>query len=53
MAFDRPKAQMGRQPQTVAGSGLWVLPNPSGLNANHQIADLTRAFKALRVTAIA
>jgi double-stranded uracil-DNA glycosylase len=47
-AFERPKAQMGRQTERIAGSGLWVLPNPSGLNANHQIGDLTRAFGALR-----
>jgi TDG/mug DNA glycosylase family protein len=51
-AFERPKAPMGRQPEPIGGSGLWVLPNPSGLNANHQIADLTRAFQALRETAI-
>jgi TDG/mug DNA glycosylase family protein len=49
-AFDDPKAPIGRQPGTIGGSGLWVLPNPSGLNANHQLADLTRAFQALRAT---
>ena len=49
-AFDRPKAQVGRQPEMIAGAGLWVLPNPSGLNANHQIADLISAFGALRST---
>jgi len=47
-AFDRPKAVMGRQPELIAQSGVWVLPNPSGLNANHQLPDLTRAFRALR-----
>jgi TDG/mug DNA glycosylase family protein len=46
-AFQRPRAQMGRQPEKVESSGLWVLPNPSGLNANHQIADLAAAFQAL------
>jgi TDG/mug DNA glycosylase family protein len=50
-AFDRPKAQMGPQPERIGGRGLWVLPNPSGLNANHQIADLTSAFRALRSAA--
>jgi len=49
-AFDRPKAAMGRQPERMRGSGLWVLPNPSGLNANHQLPDLTQAFRALRET---
>jgi double-stranded uracil-DNA glycosylase len=47
-AFVRPKAQAGRQPERIGRSGLWVLPNPSGLNANHQIGDLTRAFRELR-----
>jgi TDG/mug DNA glycosylase family protein len=51
-AFDQPKALMGRQPDTIGGSGLWVLPNPSGLNANHQLADLSRAFQALRASAM-
>lgn len=46
-AFERPAASFGRQPEHIESSGLWVLPNPSGLNANHQIADLVRAFKAL------
>ena len=47
-AFDRPRALMGRQQERMRGSGLWVLPNPSGLNANHQLPDLTQAFGALR-----
>ena len=47
-AFDRPKAAMGRQQERMRGSGLWVLPNPSGLNANHQLPDLTQTFRALR-----
>ena len=47
-AFDRPKAPMGRQQERMRGSGLWVLPNPSGLNANHQLPDLTQTFRALR-----
>jgi len=49
-AFDRPKAAMGRQQERMRGSGLWVLPNPSGLNANHQLPDLRQAFRALRRT---
>jgi TDG/mug DNA glycosylase family protein len=48
VAFDRPRATAGPQPDTLAGASLWVLPNPSGLNANHQRADLARAFRALR-----
>jgi double-stranded uracil-DNA glycosylase len=47
-AFSRPKARIGRQPELLGRAPLWVLPNPSGLNANHQLADLARAFGALR-----
>jgi TDG/mug DNA glycosylase family protein len=48
LAFERARAGMGPQPERIGESRIWVLPNPSGLNANHQLADLTRAFKALR-----
>jgi double-stranded uracil-DNA glycosylase len=47
-AFRRPKAEIGRQPESLGRALLWVLPNPSGLNANHQLADLARAFGTLR-----
>jgi TDG/mug DNA glycosylase family protein len=47
-AFARPRAVIGHQPERLGSSRLWVLPNPSGLNANHQIAELTEAFAALR-----
>jgi TDG/mug DNA glycosylase family protein len=48
MAFNRPRATIGRQAEALGGALLWVLPNPSGLNANHQLADLAQAFRALR-----
>ena len=51
IAFDRPRARFGRQAEAASGTGLWVLPNPSGLNANHQLPDLARAFRALRAEA--
>jgi len=47
-AFERPQAAVGPQPEQLGSSALWVLPNPSGLNANHQLPDLARAFGALR-----
>lgn len=47
-AFDRPRAKLGLQEETLAGARLWVLPNTSGLNANHRPADFTRAFRVLR-----
>src|SRR5262249_2940153 len=34
-AFDRPEAKLGLQRETLSGAKLWVLPNPSGLNAHH------------------
>ena len=49
-AFGRPGAAAGQQPERIGKSRLWVLPNPSGLNANHQIADLVRAFEALHLS---
>jgi TDG/mug DNA glycosylase family protein len=47
-AFGRPGAKLGRQPEPLAGAPVWVLPNPSGLNAHFQLADLARQFAALR-----
>ena len=47
-AFRRPKVAVGRQKETIAGTKIWVLPNPSGLNANYQTEDFTAMFKALR-----
>jgi len=48
MAFDRPKAKMGLQSETIGTTKLWVLPNPSGLNANYQAAELVALFAELR-----
>jgi double-stranded uracil-DNA glycosylase len=47
-AFGRPEARIGRQDETVEGVMLWVLPNPSGLNAHYQVGDLARLFRALK-----
>ena len=49
VAFDRPRATVGFQPELLGTSAAWVLPNPSGLNANHQLPDLAKAFKAVRI----
>lgn len=45
-AFGRPKAQQGRQDEQLEGAELWVLPNPSGLNAHDTIATLAEAYAA-------
>jgi double-stranded uracil-DNA glycosylase len=42
-AFGRPKAQLGRQEEGLAGAELWVVPNPSGLNA-HETTDSLAAW---------
>ena len=44
IAFTRPKAVVGRQPGSFAGAQLWVVPNPSGLNAHSSLADLSAAY---------
>ena len=46
--FGRPDAAVGRQPERIAGSILWVLPNPSGLNAHYQLPALIEEFSTLR-----
>jgi TDG/mug DNA glycosylase family protein len=46
--FDRPKAVMGLQPERIGGAITWVVPNPSGLNAHFQVADLARIYRGLR-----
>lgn len=48
VAFDHPRAGIGQQPEQLETAALWVLPNPSGLNAHHQLAELVAAFRALR-----
>lgn len=47
-AFGKPKAVIGRQDETIGGTLVWVLPNPSGLNAHYQAADLARLFGELK-----
>jgi TDG/mug DNA glycosylase family protein len=47
-AFSRPKAKIGLQDETIGETRIWLLPNPSGLNANHQLPDLVKLFEDLR-----
>ena len=47
-AFARPKALIGRQEEKLEAATVWVLPNPSGLNANYRPEDLARLFRELR-----
>jgi TDG/mug DNA glycosylase family protein len=50
VAFARPKAVIGPQSDTLHNTLIWVLPNPSGLNAHYQLADLVRVYRELRTT---
>ena len=45
-AFVEPGAAAGRQPERMEGAALWVVPNPSGLNAHETIASLAAAYAA-------
>ena len=47
-AFAKPKAQIGEQAERIHDARVWVLPNPSGLNANYQLPELVRLFGELR-----
>ena len=51
VAFDRPAARVGPQPEGLAGARVWLLPNPSGLNAHWQAPALAAAFRALAAVA--
>jgi double-stranded uracil-DNA glycosylase len=43
-AFSQPRARIGRQPDDLASAELWVVPNPSGLNAHETIPSLAAAY---------
>ena len=45
-AFARPRARAGEQPERLAGARLWVVPNPSGLNAHETVDSLALAYAA-------
>src|SRR5258708_29006644 len=47
-AFARPKAVIGEQDEQIGAARVWGLPNPSGLNANYQLDELSRLVRALR-----
>lgn len=44
IAFERPRATSGRQPEPLGDAELWVVPNPSGLNAHETVASLAAAY---------
>ncbi|MBA4121983.1 MAG: G/U mismatch-specific DNA glycosylase [Acidobacteria bacterium] len=50
-AFQQPKAKLGLQNEKIGSANIWLLPNPSGLNAHYQINDLAKLFGEVRQSA--
>ena len=50
-AFGRPKASVGLQPERLGGVQLWVVPNPSGLNAHATLESLAAAYREVAIAA--
>ena len=48
-AFDRPRAAIGKQPEKIGETLVWVLPNPSGLNAHFTPGALAKVFLEFRL----
>lgn len=48
LAFGKPRAAVGPQPEPLASARVWLLPNPSGLNAHYTPATLAEEFARLR-----
>lgn len=51
VAFDESKSRVGKQPEKWGTSQVWVVPNPSGLNAHASLADLAAAYREVAVVA--
>ncbi|MCK9899416.1 mismatch-specific DNA-glycosylase [Parafrankia colletiae] len=51
IGFGRRTAKVGRQPERLGPAGVWLLPNPSGLNAHYQLPDLVRVYGELHEAA--
>ncbi len=47
LAFAKPEAVIGEQPERIGSTVVWVLPNPSGLNAHYPPVKLVEEFKRL------
>lgn len=47
-AFEKPKASVGLQEKKIGKTNVWLLPNPSGLNAHYQLKDFGRIFGELK-----
>lgn len=49
-AFGKREAVVGRQEEGLGGALVWVLPNPSGLNAHYRLDDLARIYREMRIS---
>ncbi|WP_214320211.1 G/U mismatch-specific DNA glycosylase [Nonomuraea sediminis] len=49
-AFAQPKAAIGPQPEPLGGARVWILPNPSGLNAHWTLEGIAAELGRLRAT---
>jgi len=52
LTFGRPEAVVGEQPETIGTTRVWLLPNPSGLNAHYTLPRLVEEFGSLRAVAM-
>jgi double-stranded uracil-DNA glycosylase len=51
-AFRRPKAKIGEQPEALGDAKLWLLPNPSGLQARYQLPEMVAMFRELHLATV-
>lgn len=51
IAFERPYATTGRQPEDWGDTEVWVVPNPSGLNRHYSVTDLAQAYREVAIRA--
>jgi len=51
VVFGAPAAKIGRVAEPLAGAVLWILPNPSGLNAHYQLPQFVDLFRTFRESA--
>ena len=49
-AFNQREAKLGLQAEKIGDAKVWLLPNPSGLNAHYQLVDLAKLFGELKQT---
>ena len=47
-AFGRPRAQLGWQPEAIGGAGIWLVPNPSGVQARYPLEAMVGELRTLR-----